>query len=268
MADQNFFLRVRSTLVVLGLLLIGALVLPVTVLWQWVFYGVALGAAFESALLLKSFFGLFPGRQLLLALLASALQGGYYALSMNMSLAVIITFVALWYYRIPPPPSERRLLSVLFIPALFAILGWALQCSFLWREQLIDPQFYSPIVIAVMSDICGYLVGKFFPSTRCDYAVSPRKTYEGFLGALLMPLLLYPCITQIVWFCPLSSYEVWQILLLTAAAIWGDLIFSLGKRLAQQKDYSALFPGHGGMLDRIDSWVGALFVALVSPMLN
>lgn len=260
MFDSNFYLRLRSLLLIalaLGVLLV---LLPLNTALLWVLWALTLGAAYESGIVLRRFYSLFSGKQQLLAMTASVLQLAYYASYDHQLYAVLITAVALWYYHVPAPDGEKRLLAVFFIPALCAITWQCFAATFA-QPKIFTSEMISPLSIAVMSDLSGYVMGKFFPSTRCDYAVSPKKTYEGFAAALLLPTLGYALLQQLPGQEFLMPYSSLQTLLISLAAIWGDLIFSLAKRLAHQKDYSTLIPGHGGVLDRIDSWVGALLMS-------
>jgi phosphatidate cytidylyltransferase len=82
--------------------------------------------------------------------------------------------------------------------------------------------------------------------------ISPKKTWEGLIGGTVGTLLVAPWLAS--WLVDLS---LWQGLLLgilvAAAAPFGDFAVSLFKRLARTKDSSNLIPGHGGVLDRLDS---------------
>lgn len=115
------------------------------------------------------------------------------------------------------------------------------------------------LVTAWVADAGAYLVGtrvgkhKFFPR------ISPKKTWEGALGgALAAPLTL--CTLGWIFSLPLAHCFVLG-LLIGLAAILGDLAESLLKRQTGVKDSSNLIPGHGGMLDRLDS---LLFTAVVT----
>lgn len=101
--------------------------------------------------------------------------------------------------------------------------------------------------------------GKFSGSRRFSARWSPNKTWEGFFGGLLTCLLLTAFFSS--W---LLDFVLWQAilfgLLLGPAAVFGDLAESMLKRRVGVKDSGTLIPGHGGMLDRIDS---TLFAAVV-----
>ena len=108
------------------------------------------------------------------------------------------------------------------------------------------------IIVTICSDIGGYFVGISFGKHKLAPAISPKKTWEGLGGSLAA------CLTAGAVTVPLMLHgQVWQGLLLgaavTCAAIIGDLVESMIKRDLGIKDMGSLLPGHGGVLDRIDS---------------
>lgn len=115
------------------------------------------------------------------------------------------------------------------------------------------------MMIAWIADTAAYFSGKAFGRHKLAPSISPGKTWEGAAGALLA-VLLY------CWLAP-KPFElstpvvVLAGVLLTAVSIVGDLLESLFKRQAGMKDSSNLLPGHGGVLDRVDSLLALLPVA-------
>ncbi|MEE3236495.1 MAG: phosphatidate cytidylyltransferase [Pseudomonadota bacterium] len=113
--------------------------------------------------------------------------------------------------------------------------------------------FYLFIVWA--TDIGAYFVGKRFGRVKLAPAISPGKTWEGVLGGLAAVALLVAAassimgweLTALIPFC----------LAVAMLSIIGDLTISMFKRTAGVKDSGSLFPGHGGVLDRIDSVTAA-----------
>ena len=131
------------------------------------------------------------------------------------------------------------------------------------------------LILTVCSDVGGYVAGITIGRHLMAPAISPKKTWEGFGGsafacmlggAISLPLLLHGAI--------------WQGILLGAAALvsatLGDLAESMIKRDLQIKDMGTVLPGHGGILDRIDSllitapvvWVLLLVFVPVAPALT
>lgn len=102
------------------------------------------------------------------------------------------------------------------------------------------------------TDTMAYFVGMAFGRRRIAPALSPKKTLEGAVGGFAGSILVAAAFSFIYSFLPLSKVLLLG-LTLGAAAQVGDLLESAFKRQAGVKDSSDLIPGHGGILDRIDS---------------
>lgn len=117
-----------------------------------------------------------------------------------------------------------------------------------------------PLFIAWCGDIGGYFAGRAFGKRKLLPTISPKKTWEGFLGGLALAvvgLLLY----KFVFYAPFIEaerpLELRDCVLLgtfgSAFAVLGDLAESMIKRTHGVKDSGSFLPGHGGLLDRIDA---------------
>jgi phosphatidate cytidylyltransferase len=121
-----------------------------------------------------------------------------------------------------------------------------------------------------IADTAAYLVGRAFGRHKLAPGISPGKTWEGVAGAAAATLI-YAIICALPG-APLGAYVQgtgWMAylalaMLLCAVSIAGDLFESAIKRQAGAKDSGALLPGHGGVLDRIDSVVSTLPIAALS----
>ena len=122
------------------------------------------------------------------------------------------------------------------------------------------------LVLVWVADIGAYFGGRRFGRVQLAPQVSPGKTWEGVLGAVLLSALV--AIAGALWFhLPLGTFLA-LCLAVVGFSIVGDLTESLLKRFAGVKDSGTLFPGHGGVMDRIDSITGAapvLFLGLTLP---
>jgi phosphatidate cytidylyltransferase len=120
------------------------------------------------------------------------------------------------------------------------------------------------LAIVWAADTGAYFVGSRFGKHKLAPRISPGKSWEGFFGGLLATMLLAAAASPVLG---LAWASLPSLLLLTAAtaliSVVGDLFESLLKRHAGIKDSSDLIPGHGGVLDRVDSLLAALPVFVV-----
>lgn len=111
---------------------------------------------------------------------------------------------------------------------------------------------------AVLSDIGGYAVGSLVGRHRIAPAVSPRKTWEGLLGGIVLAsaggAAVLPLLGSL--FSPVTGAAVAAVV--ATAAFVGDLVESMVKRDLGVKDLGTVLPGHGGILDRVDGILVAL----------
>lgn len=142
--------------------------------------------------------------------------------------------------------------AVLIMGVLY--VGLTLSCLLLTRA-LPDGEFLVFFVVLVTwaGDTGAYISGKMMGRHPLAPIISPKKTIEGFIGG--MGLALVVAVTSRQWFLPSITLTDTIVLagLLTSAGLLGDLAESAIKRSVHQKDSGSLIPGHGGMLDRLDS---------------
>ena len=105
--------------------------------------------------------------------------------------------------------------------------------------------------ICISSDIGGLLFGKFFKGRKLT-KISPNKTISGAIGSIIFSCL---SITPLIYFYAQNNsiIIIFSAIVTSIACQFGDLFFSYLKRKAKVKDTGKLLPGHGGILDRIDS---------------
>ena len=107
-----------------------------------------------------------------------------------------------------------------------------------------------PILISIMSDIGGLVIGKIFKGKKLT-KISPKKTISGSIGSFIFSIFLIPFFINYLPEQNLSSLLLITMFISLISQL-GDLFISLLKRIAKVKDTSDLLPGHGGVLDRID----------------
>ena len=126
--------------------------------------------------------------------------------------------------------------------------------SFSLLNFIHEPLFILALFIFIwLNDTGAYLVGSAFGRHRLFERISPKKSWEGFWGGLVVTmassqLFVYFAPSGIGWYNWLGLSAV-----IVLFATWGDLVESLLKRTLEVKDSGNILPGHGGMLDRFDS---------------
>ncbi|EHL29627.1 phosphatidate cytidylyltransferase [Legionella drancourtii] len=107
------------------------------------------------------------------------------------------------------------------------------------------------------SDIGAYLSGKLIGKHKLIPQVSPGKSWEGVLGGVILAMIIAG--VGCIYFAPVAKIYWFVLALYTVIiSIFGDLFISILKRRCHLKDTGALIPGHGGVLDRLDSLIAAL----------
>ena len=152
-----------------------------------------------------------------------------------------------------------------------AILGCFVAMLALFSHSAL--YLFSVLALVWVADIGAYFSGKAFGRRKLAPSISPGKTWEGAIGGWIAVMTLSVGCTLIpelrdTFAVQLQLRHGWLALLLAlslivAASVVGDLFESQLKRRAGVKDSSALLPGHGGVLDRIDALIPVLPLALL-----
>ncbi len=159
----------------------------------------------------------------------------------------------------PGVPAMYLIGLLLLVPTMLAL--WMLRDmpNGAWRVFFL-------FFLIFASDTGAYLAGKNFGRRKLAPAVSPGKTIEGMLGGMLLCALWGACAGPLIFWLSTPGEIVMLVMLcliVAAFSVAGDLIESLFKRTAGVKDSGGILPGHGGMLDRVDSILaGAPILAL------
>ncbi|HSN24120.1 MAG TPA: phosphatidate cytidylyltransferase [Methylomicrobium sp.] len=145
-----------------------------------------------------------------------------------------------------------------------ALIGWFILLS-CWMFMTRLRAFYEPpmtmyfLVLIWAADISAYFVGKKYGKTKLAPDISPGKTVAGFYGALAAGLVCAIALSLFYGFNYVFAADIVLLSVLTVlVSIYGDLFFSVVKRQRGVKDSGAILPGHGGILDRVDSLIAAI----------
>lgn len=123
------------------------------------------------------------------------------------------------------------------------------------------------VIITVFNDTFAYLIGSKFGKHKFS-KISPNKTIEGLIGGILCGFIV-----AFIYYLNVINpnvniiYLIIMTLILNITVITGDIMFSKIKREYNIKDYSKLIPGHGGILDRLDSLILTSIVYLIITMI-
>lgn len=172
-------------------------------------------------------------------------------------LAAVVAAGAMALAAGPPAPATITRAAVAFMAPIY--VGLPLGAIASVRVTTGPASVLALVLILAVSDSAQYYTGRAFGRRKLAPAVSPAKTVEGAIGGLAAATLAGAAagssLLHLVPFSPLIGAVVG--VLLALFGILGDLFESLLKRSAGVKDSSALIPGHGGVLDRIDSYLFA-----------
>jgi phosphatidate cytidylyltransferase len=246
--------RLYSALVFIPLLYVGIQYSP-----PWLFSlfisAIALFALWEFLSLY------FPGSESILTKVLSCLAGAILLIAMHKGLPQIVLIVLLGMigiilagFCISPTTTKQRLPG--WAAYIFGVFYVALLLGhyFLLRnlEQGVALVFFV-IIVTWLSDTGGFFVGKTLGKHPLAPTLSPKKTLEGLLGGILFSVIgAIICQFTFVPFFSLNQCVMLGMGLALLGAI-GDLAESAIKRSVKVKDSGTIIPGHGGVLDRVDS---------------
>ncbi|HEX3011499.1 MAG TPA: phosphatidate cytidylyltransferase [Syntrophomonadaceae bacterium] len=189
-----------------------------------------------------------PGYLLLLTLLYSSKYLDYLPLLLFLNILIIVVYTVVTYPR-------NQITDVALSISAAVYLGWTLHYA---EEISAFSHAFEVIVVALVltwaSDIGGYLFGYLWGKHKMVPLLSPKKTWEGAVGATILPVMIAGA--AYYWW-PALSLNRYLLLGLAGGIIaqFGDLFISAVKRFFAVKDSGHILPGHGGVLDRFDSFM-------------
>ena len=166
--------------------------------------------------------------------------------------AIIVSLIWLLFLR----EKDRAFLDWAFVVAGILYIGWMLSYwSDLSHIETGREFILWSILIVMSNDTSAFFIGRSWGKHYLAPSISPKKTWEGAIGGSIISIII-SVIFGIVLSLPLAY---WHLILfglgISILAQLGDLVESLLKRNAGIKDSSKLIPGHGGILDRLDSFI-------------
>ena len=233
-----------------------------------------------------------------LGLIDGALSNGFQDIEISV---IAVLLGALFYFTISFTDEKTTITDVLYFVAMTLIIGISFQSLLYLRyspfsqfgkvveeTRLGNPDFkYAQsvmliiyILIGIMfNDIGAYLTGMLFGKHKMNPRISPKKTWEGFAGGIVVSTILsagFAIIMSAVGYeiLPTLTLKGWYWIVLISSLLplvgdIGDFVFSSIKRHYGAKDFSNILPGHGGILDRLDSVLfGSTLAACLLIMIN
>ena len=187
----------------------------------------------------------------------------------------LLWLAALWWFialvLVKQYPASEKILSyrsVRLVAGLFTLVPpWF---GMYQLRQIGDGTLliFTLLVIVWAADCGAYFVGKRFGRVKLIERVSPKKTLEGMVGGVLLAVLLVSLVTLLSNVSFAQGVSLLTVTVITVpVSVLGDLWESVLKRGRGLKDSGSLLPGHGGILDRIDSLTAAIPIFTLYVML-
>ena len=151
------------------------------------------------------------------------------------------------------PIRSDNLAQKIFLQIIYLIVPF----YFLIKLPFIENNYHPNIIIYIIlmiwtNDSFAFIVGKNFGKHKLFESVSPKKTIEGFIGGLLFAVIAGFLIGKYSNSFPIFNWIIIAVIVAVFGSL-GDLVESKFKRQAKIKDSGTIMPGHGGLLDRLDS---------------
>lgn len=178
-----------------------------------------------------------------------------YGISTRLFALLILIFLipTLFSYK----KGEYNTRDAFYLLGMLLFLGTSFNAMIVLRNMNLYILIYL-FGITIITDTFALLIGMAFGRHKLAPEISPKKTWEGFLGGAIFGTI----IPSIFYYFFISSENIIGTIIMTlvisVVAQLGDLIFSKIKRENNIKDFSDLIPGHGGILDRLDSTIFAI----------
>ncbi len=233
--------------------LFSILFLFITAMGMWEFYCLVERAGISP----NKFAGIMAGMFLFLSNALISLNMASMEILMGNFVLVFLIFLFELYRKIPNPFTNIAFtfFGILYVAVPFSLLNYFPNPAFLpgvYHHNLLLGFFF----LIWMNETGAYIVGTAFGKRRLFERVSPKKSWEGFIGGGILALITAIVISR--YYTNLMMID-WVILalIIVVFSTYGDLFESLFKRSINAKDSGTILPGHGGILDRFDGVIMA-----------
>ncbi|EDP72071.1 phosphatidate cytidylyltransferase [Flavobacteriales bacterium ALC-1] len=259
--------------VIYVLLLVGSLYYQEASVILFAIFGILSLAEFSNLIKLKSFiqyiiFLLLYGGFWYFCIYKNNIAGNDEAIQILLVITIFVNLILIKDLfaenKIPLFQSKRYITTTFYLSSGFVFMLLIAN----YKNNFTPLLLLGGFILVWVNDSAAYLVGKNFGKQKLFPSVSPKKTVEGFLGGLF-----FACISSyfIATYTETLGFTSWLILAIIVSVLGtlGDLIESKFKRQAGVKDSGVIMPGHGGLLDRLDSIIFAspfiyLFLRIIS----
>ena len=204
-------------------------------------------------------------KRILTSIFLLSLLTGMFFYSYIMIISLIIIAIISWieFYALISKIIKKNILKDRLFRFFYKTLSLFYLSGLVYLIFVIESEYSSlkiyllySVLVAILSDIGGLVFGRIFKGKKLT-KISPNKTISGSIGPFIFSISLIP-----FFFKDQVEHSILNILLITIiislTSQLGDLFISFLKRKAKVKDTSDLLPGHGGVLDRIDSIIFAI----------
>lgn len=177
-------------------------------------------------------------------------------------ISIVLLIIPIVFYN---KDNKYDIEDALYLFGSVIFLGLGFNKLILTRVDSIYLFFYL-LLVTTMTDTFAYFTGKLIGKNKMCESVSPNKTWEGFVGGLVFGTLIATVFYVSAFYFEGSVFALIIVtLVLSIIGQLGDLVFSTIKRHFKIKDFGNIMPGHGGVLDRLDS---LLFVMIAFSFLE
>lgn len=181
-------------------------------------------------------------------------------ISAQLAFAVLLVWILLLPLLFNYPRTESLFRSLFVGIGLSHIILVSSTVGLLWTYSQDDGPWLILLLVVIVAcaDTGAYFAGRFFGRTPLASDISPKKTIEGFMGGLILNLVL--AVSLCFYLAVDMNQSIIFTLIVLATSLFsveGDLLESVVKRSCGAKDSGTILPGHGGILDRVDGLCAA-----------